>query len=295
MFDGGQVVSGIAGISRDITALKTTEKMLREQCEHNRMILETASDAFIGMTPDGVITAWNPRAESTFGWPAAEAIGRTLCDTVIAPAYRAAHANGVQEFLTTPEGSFLNRPIDLIALHRDGHEFPVEATVWSVQVDGIRSFNAFIRDVSARLLAEDARRKESALVQLLHSVTVAANRSSNIEHTAKASLNLICSHTGSQVGHVLLRANHSSSGLVSANIWCDGEGERFADFREITSRPDSRGTGLPGRILASGKPEWIANLADADLPSGRAISQRTKAALDAGLRSGFGFPIVVEG
>ena len=52
--------------------------MLREQNERNRMILETANDAFIGMDPDGTITAWNPQAELTFGWAAAEAIGRTL-------------------------------------------------------------------------------------------------------------------------------------------------------------------------------------------------------------------------
>ena len=295
MFDRGGAISGIAGISRDITALKTSEEMLREQSEHNRMILETAYDAFIGMEPNGTITAWNPQAERTFGWTAAEAIGRTLCDTVIAPAYRSAHANGVEQFLSTPEGSLLNRPIDLIGLHRDGHEFPAEATVWSVRVDGIYSFNAFVRDVSERLLAEDARKKEATLVQLLHSVTVAANRSSCIEHTAQTCLRLICSYTGWQVGHVYLKSKDSSGDLVSSNIWCEEEGERFAAFHQVTSRPNSMATGLPGCIMASGKPHWTTNLADNDSPPDQSISDRTRAALEAGLRSGFGFPIVVEG
>jgi PAS domain S-box-containing protein len=213
IFDRGGGVSGIAGISRDITALKMSEERLRERSEHNRMILETANDAFISMKPDGTITAWNPQAEETFGWTAAEAIGRTLCDTVVAPAYRAAHANGVEQFLTTSEGSLLNRPIDLIGLHRDGHEFPAEATVWSVRVGGIYSFNAFVRDVSERLLAEDARKKEATLIQLLHSVTVAANRSSSMEHTAQTCLRLICLYTGWQVGHVYLRSKDPSGGL----------------------------------------------------------------------------------
>ena len=305
MFDHAGEISGIAGISRDITALKASEEMLREQSEHNRMILETAYDAFIGMEPNGTITAWNPQAERTFGWTAAEAIGRTLCDTVVAPAYRSAHANGVEQFLTTPQGSLLNRPIDLIGLHRDGHEFPAEATVWSVRVGGIYSFNAFVRDVSERLLAEDARKKEATLVQLLHSVTVAANRSSSIEHTAQTCLRLICSYTGWQVGHVYLRSKDSSGDLVSANIWCEAEVERFAVFHAVTSRADSNATGLPGYISASGRPEWIANLAHGNPPSDRStsdrsmsdqpMSDRTRAALAAGLRSGFGFPIVVEG
>ena len=295
MFDRAGEVTGIAGISRDITALKASEEMLREQSQHNRMILETASDAFVGMKPDGTITAWNPQAELTFGWTAAEAIGRTLCDTVVAPAYRAAHANGVEQFLNTSDGSLLNRPIGLIGLHRDGHEFPVEATIWLVRAGGICSFNAFVRDVSERLLAEDARKKEATLVQLLHSVTVAANRSSNIEHTAQTCLRLICAYVGWQVGHVFLRARNSSGDLVSSNIWCEQDAERFAAFHEITSRPDSSATGLPGSILASGTPEWIANLAEGNPPSGRTISDRTQAALEAGLRSGFGFPIAVEG
>ena len=219
MFDRSGQVSGIAGISRDITALKTSEQLLREQNERNRMILDTANEAFIGMDPNGTITAWNPQAELTFGWTAAEAIGRTLCNTVVAPAYRAAHANGVEQFLTTTEGSQLNRPIDLIALHHDGHEFPVEATVWLARSGGTVIYNAFIRDISERLLAEEARRKETSLVQLLQSVTMAANRSSSIEHTAKTCLRLICNYVGWQVCHVYLRANHALNQMDAAAIW----------------------------------------------------------------------------
>lgn len=284
----GQVV-GIAGIARDITALKNSEEMLREQAERNRMILETAYDAFIGMDPDGTITAWNPEAERTFGWTAAEAIGRTLCDIVVAPAYRYAHAMGVEQFLTTSQGSFLNRPINLVALHRDGHEFPVEATVWPVRVGGALSFNAFARDVSDRLRAEEARSKESTLVQLLQSVTVAANRSSSIEHTAQTCLGLICAHIGWSLGHVYLRTNHSLDEFDS-NIWHVEDAARFAGFRAASDLGRVvAGPGLPGCVLASGKPCWIVHLADE-----KPLSERTLAAGEAGLRSGFGFPIVVE-
>src|SRR5580704_6715706 len=63
IFDRRMQLSGVAGISRDITVLKNSEEMLREQNEHNRLIIETASDAFIGMDSSGSITAWNPQAE----------------------------------------------------------------------------------------------------------------------------------------------------------------------------------------------------------------------------------------
>ena len=61
--------------------------MLREEAERNRMILETAYDAFIGMNPDGTITAWNPQAERTFGWTAAEAIGRTASEESVSSLF----------------------------------------------------------------------------------------------------------------------------------------------------------------------------------------------------------------
>jgi PAS domain S-box-containing protein len=131
MFDRSGQVSGIAGISRDITVLKNSEEMLREQSERNRLIIETANDAFIGMDADGTITAWNPQAELTFGWAAAEVLGRRWFDTVVASTHRAAHAGGVEDFLATERAlscqARSNPAIDLVALHRDGHEFPAEA------------------------------------------------------------------------------------------------------------------------------------------------------------------------
>jgi signal transduction histidine kinase len=42
-------------------------------------------------------------------------------------------------------------------------------------------------------------------------------------------------------------------------------------------------------VLASGKPEWIVNLAEEE-----PLSERTRAAVEAGLISGFAFPILVE-
>jgi PAS domain S-box-containing protein len=291
MFDQSGQVSGIAGISRDITALKDIEEMLREQNERNRMILETANDAFIGMDAEGAITAWNPRAELTFGWSAAEAMGRRLCDTVIAPSEREAHAHGVEHFLAAAPGRLSNGAIELVAVHRDGHEFPVEATVWPVRVGGACSFNAFVRDISERRRAEEARKKETALVQLLQSVTVAANRSSSIEHTARTCLNQICAYTGWPVGHAYLRANNSPEDLISAGIWRVEDEDRFAAFRAASEGCRfAHGNRLPGWVPACGKPQWVVNLADED-----PLSERTRAAVQAGLRSGFGFPVMVEG
>ncbi|MGA3201803.1 MAG: PAS domain S-box protein [Bryobacteraceae bacterium] len=286
MFDRNGQATGIAGISRDITALKNSEEMLREQNERNRMILETAHDAFIAMDSDGTITAWNPQAERTFGWTAEEIMGRNFYDAVIAPVYLEAGALGLEHFLPAEPGSPLNRAIEVVAMHRDGHSVPVEATVWPVRAGGVYCFNAFVRDISERRRAEETRRKDATLSQLLQRVTMAANRSSSIDHTAQTCLRLICSSTGWSIGHLYLRAKYSQE-LISA-AWHIDELVRFAAFREASDHlhRDLEGE-PPGRVLASGKPEWIVNLADEKL------FRRSRPAREAGLRSGFAFPVTV--
>jgi PAS domain-containing protein len=56
-------------------------------------------------------------------------------------------------------GPVLNDRIELTALHRDGREFPVELTVWSIQREQTYDFNAFIRDITERKQTEEVLRQ----------------------------------------------------------------------------------------------------------------------------------------
>src|SRR5579859_7181058 len=47
-------------------------------------IVESSDAAIIGKTLDGIVTSWNPGAERTFGYSAAEMIGRPV-DVIAAP------------------------------------------------------------------------------------------------------------------------------------------------------------------------------------------------------------------
>ena len=80
--------------------LQRTQQALTESEEQSRSILETATDAFIGMDEHGFITDWNRQAEVIFGWSHLEAIGRRLSETVIPARYRTPHSTGLQCFLS---------------------------------------------------------------------------------------------------------------------------------------------------------------------------------------------------
>jgi PAS domain S-box-containing protein len=138
---------------------------LAESEARARMVLDSASDAFIGMDSDGRIVAWNAQAESTFGWIRDDVIGKRLADTIIPHGFRAAHDRGLQQFHETGEAPIVNRRLELRGLHRTGHEFPIEITVTSpVRAGRGYFFGAFLRDISDRLRHEDELRsaKEEA-------------------------------------------------------------------------------------------------------------------------------------
>lgn len=139
----------------DITERKHTEAALRASEERTRRILETAGDAFVAMTEHGQITDWNRQAEATFGWPAVEIIGRRLDEVLIPPDLRELHRRGLARFLAIGDGPVLGRRVELRALHRDGHQIPVELVVWALPGDGGWTFNAFLRDISQRRAMEE--------------------------------------------------------------------------------------------------------------------------------------------
>ena len=114
-----------------------------------RLVLDTANDPFIAMETDGRITEWNVQAGAIFGWQREETLGRRLSETIVPLRHREAHERGLQHFRTTGEGPILNRNIEITALHRDGHEIPVELIVWPVRVGGAVRLNAFVRDITA--------------------------------------------------------------------------------------------------------------------------------------------------
>lgn len=129
-------------------------KNLQHSEESARLVLENSLDAVINMDIDGNIIEWSGAAESIFGYRRDEAIGRLLGDLIVPEVHREAHAKGMKRLLTTGESKIIGKVVEIVALRRNGEEFPVELSVAQIRRGEELFFSAFISDVTERKTSE---------------------------------------------------------------------------------------------------------------------------------------------
>ena len=153
-------------------------------------VLKTALDAVVVMGLDGTVVGWNDVAERTFGWSFADARGARMSEMIIPERYRQGHEHGLTHYLATGEGPVLDRHFEIEALHRDGHELPVELSITRTEQFGEPVFLGFLRDISER--REAARRQEILIGELNHRVKNMLGVVAGIAHqTARSSETLL--------------------------------------------------------------------------------------------------------
>tara|TARA_R110002111_G_scaffold262794_2_gene341073 strand:- start:5452 stop:9540 length:4089 start_codon:yes stop_codon:yes gene_type:complete len=152
--DRGDLRGGVI-VMRDITESRANQEELESRDQKNRAILATTHEAFIGINEKSIICEWNEQAEATFGWSHTEVLGHSLEETIIPARYWQQHTQGIEHFLRSGEGPVLNKRIELSAMHRDGHEFPVELTITPVPQGNGFLFASFIHDITEEKQAEE--------------------------------------------------------------------------------------------------------------------------------------------
>ena len=254
---------GVFGISTDITDRKRAEQALRDNEEQTRSIIDTAMDAVITMNTDGVITGWNPQAEATFGWTRREAIGRLMSETIIPPQYREAHVRGLRRYLATGEAVVLQRRLELSALHRDGHEFPVELAITPIGAGERRGFSAFVRDITERKLAESKLQAQLARLQLLDQITRAIGERQDLQSIYQVAIRsveerlpvdfaCVCRYDAADNALTVIRVGAHSQALAmelaldeQSRIEIDQNGLSCAVRGELVYEPDIQATPFP--------------------------------------------------
>jgi PAS domain S-box-containing protein len=138
---------------RNITVRKAAERHLAQMESRYRGLLEAAPDAMIVVNHEGIIVLLNAQAETQFGYRRDELLGQGVtaiipegfAERLIADDLRSAAEALAQQIGTG---------IELIALRKDGSEFPIEIMLSPLEsADGIL-VTAAVRNISARKAAE---------------------------------------------------------------------------------------------------------------------------------------------
>ena len=134
---------------RDITERKAAE----QQRLRLAAIVESSSDAIIGVTLDGTITSWNEGAHTIYGYTADEMVGKSFL--LLVPPQRANDEAAMQQAVAN-QGEVIR--FDAVKRHKDGRDIIVSVTVSPVRDDAGRIVGAsrVARDITERKHNEEA-------------------------------------------------------------------------------------------------------------------------------------------
>lgn len=129
----------------------------RRELEESEMrlaaIIESAMHAVLASDDAQRIVLFNRAAEEMFRCPRDKALGAPL-ERFIAQRLREAHRGHVARFARTGVSSRrMGQAPALWGLRADGEEFPIEASISQVVLQGWRHFTAIVRDITAQVQA----------------------------------------------------------------------------------------------------------------------------------------------
>jgi len=113
-------------------------------------------DAIITVDERQDIVLFNASAERIFRCPAADAIGAPL-ERFIPERFRTVHHTHIARFAATGITTrMMGAKLELFGLRADGEEFPIDASISQVAVDGKKFFTVILRDITDRRRAQTA-------------------------------------------------------------------------------------------------------------------------------------------
>jgi PAS domain S-box-containing protein len=144
-------------VGRDMTESRLAQETLRESERLARGIIDTALDAFVQIDEKGLVRAWNAQAENIFGWRHDEALGKNVFDLMGRPDGPLRQT--LKTFLQSGDEVVRQPRRELQIRRRDGKEITAELSIAALKTRGGFLFNAFVRDLTDKIAAEDRIRQ----------------------------------------------------------------------------------------------------------------------------------------
>jgi PAS domain S-box-containing protein len=140
------------------------EKLLASQLRLDS-IIQSAMDAVITTDHEQRVVLFNRAAEQMFGCTAEEAVGNSL-DRFLPARFREAHRQQVRAFgQSNVTSRKMGKLGTVMGLRSNGEEFPIEAAISHVSVEGKRYYTVILRDITEHQRVLEELRRQHAFIE----------------------------------------------------------------------------------------------------------------------------------
>ncbi len=157
----------------------TGRKQLEEQSKRFEAIVQSSDDAIISKDLDGMVTSWNPGAETMFGYSAAEMVGQSV--RVLLPTDRLDEEDAILDKIKHGEKV---EHFETKRLHKDGRLIDVSVTISPIRDanGGVVGASKIARDITQRKKNEEQLNKLSLTVEQSFNSVLITNLDAEIEY-----------------------------------------------------------------------------------------------------------------
>lgn len=261
------------GLLMDITELKETEEALKQSEATNNAILNAIPDMMFRCQLDGTFIDFKPAKNLETVVPPSAFIGKKVQDVLPLELAR--------KMLQLYDRAIFTSEVQILE-----YQLPVGNRMGDFEARIVSSENneliSIVRDISDRKQAE-------VEIRLLLAATQAISQAQDFDAALAVILRLVCRAIGWDVGEAW-SPSEDGKVLQYSQSWY----EKIIGLEEFHQHSQTltfaRGIGLPGRIWQSHQPEWIEDVSSAE----NRVFLRGEIAAKAGLKAGFGLPIIVD-
>ena len=148
-----------------VSGRRDAEEKLRISQLRLEGIIESAMDAIITVDEGQQVVLFNRAAEQMFGCSVQEAIGQPIVRFLPA-RFREAHRRHIQSFGQAGVTSRkMGRLGTVSGLRADGEEFPVEAAISHIAVEGKKYYTVILRDITEHRRVTEALRSQHEFIE----------------------------------------------------------------------------------------------------------------------------------